>query len=165
VAYRYESGFGRWAGSMQGADRTVWGCRETLPCLLTLSSGSTGDESGRSRRRTGERAGSFELHRCMMVVAASRGRRFVTAGLTTVGLCLRTAPASPGIAGTEWLSRNPRVQSQGLRLLLCCSVGTDDGMVLISYMYYYCYHWNVIYAIILITWGNGKRGSAVGTGQ
>jgi hypothetical protein len=87
------------------------------------------------------------------------------AGLTAVGLRLRTPPASPGIAGTEWLSRSPRVQSQGLRLLLCCSVGTDDGMVLISYMYYYCYHWNVIYAIILITWGNGKRGSAVRTGQ
>jgi hypothetical protein len=76
----YESGFGRWAGSMQGADRTVRGRRETLPCLLTFSSGSNGDESGRSRRRTGERAGSFELRRCMMVVAASRGRRFVTDG-------------------------------------------------------------------------------------
>jgi hypothetical protein len=74
----YESGIRRWAGSMQGTGRTVWECWETLPCLLTFSSGSTGDESGRSQRRTGERAGSFELHRCMLVVAASRGRRFVT---------------------------------------------------------------------------------------
>jgi hypothetical protein len=74
------------SGSMQGAGRTVWGCRETLPCLLTFSSGSTGDKSGRSRRRTGERAGLFELRRCMMVVAASRGRRFVTVCLLTLSL-------------------------------------------------------------------------------
>jgi hypothetical protein len=63
---------------MQGARRTVRGRWETLPCLLTFTSGSTGEESGRSQRRTGERAGSIELRRCMMVVAASRGRRFVT---------------------------------------------------------------------------------------
>jgi hypothetical protein len=60
---------------MQGTGRTAW---ETLPCLLTFSLGSTGVESGRSRRHTGERAGSFELRRCMLVVAASRGRWFVT---------------------------------------------------------------------------------------
>jgi hypothetical protein len=70
---------------MQGAGRTVRGCRETLPCLLTFSLGSTGDESGRSRRRTGEWAGLFELRRCMMVVAASRGRWFVTVPLWDVG--------------------------------------------------------------------------------
>jgi hypothetical protein len=63
---------------MQGVHRTVRGRRETLPCLLTFTSGSTGDESGRSRRRTGERAGSIELCCCIMVVAASHGRRFVT---------------------------------------------------------------------------------------
>jgi hypothetical protein len=63
---------------MQGARRTVRGRRETLPCLLTFTSGSTGDESGQSRRHTGERAGLFKLRRCMMVVAASCGRRFVT---------------------------------------------------------------------------------------
>jgi hypothetical protein len=57
---------------------TVWGCWETLPCLLMFSSGSTGDKSGRSRRRTGERAGLFELHCCMLVVAASCGGWFVT---------------------------------------------------------------------------------------
>jgi hypothetical protein len=66
---------------MQGARRTVRGRRESLPCLLTFTSGSTGDESGRSRRRTGEQAGSIELRRCMMVVAASRGRRFVTSAM------------------------------------------------------------------------------------
>jgi hypothetical protein len=63
---------------MQGARRTVRGRRETLPCLLTFTSGSTGDKSGRSRQRTGEWAGSIKLRRCMMVVAASRGRRLVT---------------------------------------------------------------------------------------
>jgi hypothetical protein len=60
---------------MQGTGRTA---RETLPCLLMFSSGSTGDESGRSQRRTREQAGSFELCCCMLVVAASHGHRFVT---------------------------------------------------------------------------------------
>jgi hypothetical protein len=63
---------------MQGTGRTVQECWETLPCLLTFSLGSTGDKSGWSQRRTGEWAGLFELRRCMLVVAASCGRRFVT---------------------------------------------------------------------------------------
>jgi hypothetical protein len=63
---------------MQGTGWTVWECQETLPCLLTFSLGSTGDKSRQSRQRTGERAGLFELRCCMLVVAASRGRWFVT---------------------------------------------------------------------------------------
>jgi hypothetical protein len=106
VAHRYESGFGRWAGSMQGAGRTVWGCRETLPCLLTFSSGSTRDESGRSQRHTGEQAGSFELRRCMMVVAASRRRWFVTQLRMSSQNDTQTQCPSPGLSGSSYTSPN-----------------------------------------------------------
>jgi hypothetical protein len=101
-------------------------CKERAGLLFSL--GSTGDESGRSQRRTGGQAGSFELRCCMMVVAASRGRRFVT--LSPRLLHLPTSylpsshphplPLSPVVPKTGSPLTTPRTTSRHLTLTYWC---------------------------------------------